>query len=364
VTKRDYIWVLLIILVGGSILLRTHPLLGHASSTPAAPPPPAALLAARPGPATLARLESSTLVVNVLYRYGEVTAAPSGADGANVRAPRSAWYLEEQRAGSIDVYDGVLRDDPGLIAEGLHIFHYGLARQAPNGSFPGSAWPFHGTALFLAEAAPSLIFLDRSRFAGRFRGGVGRDTTRMQRAAYYMVREVGGPGRIDDLSKNHRRFEAALALGATGMLAGDHTLITWSHRYARQGIRMQLPDGVMPENGGHDSGYQAVGLSYAAQYIALLASGPLRNALVQAVTKGEGWEISRVRANGSIDRSGDRRTRNCVERGPNGECKSVFAIPIAGALARWASLSGSERFAAAADAVWARATGSKPPPAS
>jgi hypothetical protein len=103
----------------------------------------------------------------------------------------------------------------------------------------------------------------------------------------YMVHAVGGPGKVDEPTKTHRRFEAALALGATGLLSRDRTLIRWSRLYAREGIRMQWPDGVMPENGGHDSGYQAVGLSYAIHYLALLAAGRLRHALLRAVRQGE-----------------------------------------------------------------------------
>jgi hypothetical protein len=360
VVRKLFVLFILFALAVAAALFLPHSLPAGSSGTEASPAP---VPAEKPGPNALVWLESSTPVVDVLYRYGQAIGAAGGAYGANVRAPRSAWYLEEQRAGAVDIYDGILRDDPGLISEGFHIFHFGLARQAPDGSFPGSAWPFHGTALFLAEAAPALIFLEQSKYASQFQRELHWDIARMQRAVPYMVHEVGGPGRIDDISKNHRRFEAALALGATGLLTGDHTFITWSHLYARQGIRMQLPDGVMPENGGHDSGYQSVGLSYAIQYTVLLSSGSLRSALLEAIRKGETWELSRVRPDGSINQAGDRRTLNCVERGPNGACKSVFAIPIAGALARWSTLNGNERYAAAARSVWARATRSKPPPA-
>jgi hypothetical protein len=363
-TRNVVARIALVALTGATALLSSSDALGASGAMRAGSPRLRPLISSRAGPGRLVALESSTPVVNVLYRYGQASGvAADGAYGANLRAPASAWFLEEQRAGAVDLYDGVLRDDPGLIAEGQHIFRYGLARQAANGSFPGSAWPFHGTALFLAEAAPSLIFLQQSKYAAQFALEIRWDIDRMQRAAYYMVRDVGGPGQIDDTTKNHRRFEAALALGATGILAGDRTLISWSHLYARQGVQMQWVSGIMPENGGHDSGYQSVGLSYAIRYLALVARGSLRGELVDAVSKGEAWELSRVRADGSIDQSGDRRTVNCEERSPNGECKSVFAIPIAAALARWSALSGSERYAAAADSVWARATGSKPPPA-
>jgi hypothetical protein len=172
-------------------LLGPRPALGQRTDAHTSAPAHQGAVGATPGPAAFVELESSVPVVDVLYRAGQVTGSAGGAYGANVKAPRNAWFLEEQRAGSVDLYDGVIRDDPALITEGLRLFHYGLARQAPNGSFPGSAWPFHGTALFLAEAAPSLIFLQQSKYARQFAPEIRWDTGRMQRAAYYTESVTG-----------------------------------------------------------------------------------------------------------------------------------------------------------------------------
>lgn len=298
------------------------------------------------------RVETSVPVFDVLYHYGQVDAAPNGAYGPNVTAPRSAWYLEYQRAGNIDVIDGVLRHDAGLIGKGLHIFHFGLAREVANGSFPGSTWPFHGTAFFLAEAAPSLLVLQTSSYQSRFAGELRWQIGRMKRAAYAMVRAVKGPGGIDDHSKNHRFYEAAIALGAVGVLAGDRTLEQWSTRYARQGIRLERPDGVMPENGGHDSGYQALGMVHATRYLALLARGQLYRALYRVLERGEAWELSRIGSDGSVNQAGDTRTAGCREQDPTGRCKTAFYAPIFSALARWAAISGDQRYQRASHLVW------------
>lgn len=310
---------------------------------------------AHASPSRFVSFEHNPAVVDVLYRYGQVNeGAPSGALGPNVTAPRSAWYLEEQRGGATDVIDGVFRDQPDLITEGLHIFHFGLARQAANGSFPGAAWPFHGIAMFLSEAGPSLIVLQQSSYAAQFNTQLHWDITRMHKAAYAMIRSVHGAGKIDDPTKNHRRFEAAIALASVGVLANDQTLRRWSTLYAWQGIHMARPGGVMPEDGGHDSGYQALGMIDATRYLELAASGSLYQALYATLQRGENWEISRVRSNGSINQSGDTRTVGCQETGPSGQCKSVFYAPIFSALSRWAAISGDARFARAAHQVWVR----------
>jgi hypothetical protein len=291
-------------------------------------------------------------VVNVLYKYGSLRPAAAGAYGPNIAAPSTAWFVEEQRAGATDVVDGVLRQDSSLIDEGLRMFHYALARQAGNGSFPGSAWPFHGTALFLSEAAPALVVLGASPLVNRFGTEMQWEIARMRRASYYMVRSVGGPGRIDDGTKNHRYFEAAIALGAVSILANDRTLRGWSALYASQGIRMQRLNGIMPEDRGHDSGYQAVGMVHAVRYLELVATGSLRVALQAALQRGEAWELSRVRPDGSINQAGDTRTAGCREKNPQGQCKTVFYAPVFNALAHWAVIADSPLFQQASYMVW------------
>jgi hypothetical protein len=308
----------------------------------------------RPSVAEYVRVESSTDVVDVLYRYGHNDASSSGAYGVNTSAPRSAWFIEEQRAGGVDVIAGALRHDRALIAEGLKMFHWGLARQASNGSFPGSAWPFHGVAFFLTEAAPALLFLLHSSYSEQFAKEAVWEKARMRKAAYAMVRSVGGAGKIDDTTKNHRQFEAAIALGATGVLTHDKTLTHWSTLYAWKGIRMERKSGVMPEDGGHDSGYQALGMVDATKYLELVARGSLYSALYGALAKGESWELSRIEPDGSVNQSGDTRTVGCKEQNTAGACKTVFYAPIFSALARWAAISGDARFATASQSVWHR----------
>jgi hypothetical protein len=307
-----------------------------------------------PGVSAFVALESSTPVFDVLYRYGQNTAASNGAYGPNITAPRTSWYVEYQRAGGTDVIAGVLRGDTGLIDEGLKMFHFALAREARDGSFPGSHWPFHGNAFVLSEAAPALVFLRASAHGSRYSTEIDTDAAAMRRAAYSMVRSVGGAGHIDDATKNHRRFEAAIALGAVGVLAHDATLRAWSTTYAWQGIHMERPNGVMPEDGGHDSGYQALGMVNASRYLQLVANGSLHAALYTALQKGEAWELSRIAADGIVDQTGDTRTAGCRERDPTGACKTVFYAPIFSALAHWAAITGKATYARMSHQVWLR----------
>jgi hypothetical protein len=117
---------------------------------------------------------------------------------------------------------------------------------------------------------------------------------------------------------------------------------------------MEHPDGVMPENGGHDSGYQALGLIDATKYLELVAGDTLYDRLYAAVKLGEEWEISRIGSGGTVNQSGDTRTAGCTEHSPAGQCKTVFYAPIFSALARWAAISGNARFEHASQQVWSK----------
>lgn len=313
---------------------------------------PVAVAATAVAPSAFVRVESSAPVFDALYRYGQNVPDSRGAYGPNTTAPASAWFLEYQRAGGTDVIAGVLRHDPALIALGLKMFRFGLDRETKSGAFPGSAWPFHGTAMFLSEAAPALVMLQSSPYAAQFSSDIARDSVLMKRAAHYMVHTVDGAGHIDDYVKNHRWFEAAIALGATGILAHDPILVRWSRVYAWHGIHMARSNGVMPENGGHDSGYQALGMVSASRYLELVASGSLYTSLYQALERGEVWESSRIAPDGSVNQAGDTRTAGCREHDPVGRCKTVFYAPIFSALAHWAAISGDSHFATMAHRVW------------
>ncbi|GAC1324808.1 MAG: hypothetical protein NVSMB22_14010 [Chloroflexota bacterium] len=305
-----------------------------------------------PGVRAYLSQETDPALFRVLYQYGQAIAASNGAVGPNISAPRSRWYLEYQRAGGLDVIAGVMRGDTTLIDRGLLMFRYGLDREATNGDFPGSMWPFHGTAMFLAEAAPALLVLSHASENQHYAREIAWQVAAMHRAAHRMVRRQGGPGHIDDGTKNHRFFEAALALEAVGTLAHDAQLQRWATVYARRGIAMERPTGVMPEDGGHDSGYQAVGLTDAIRYLALTSGRAISSRLHAAVQRAEEWELSRVHPNGSIDQTGDTRTVGCRERDPQGRCKSAFYAPIFNALTRWGIVAADTRYERAALDVW------------
>ncbi len=64
------------------------------------------------------------------------------------------------------------------------------------------------------------------------------------------------------------------------------------------------------------------------------------SSVYKTVAAGEGWELSRVHKNGTINRKGDDRTGpTCPERDGSGKCKTVDYAAICGALVRWGVIS-------------------------
>lgn len=311
-----------------------------------------------PGVRAFLTLESSSGVFNIEHHYGRVVPAPDGAYLNNVTAPPSAWYIEDQRYGDVDVIGGILHDNPALVKTGLRMFDFGIDREAAGGSFPGSFGLFHGTAMFLAQAGPALLLLthwSRERSLGvtmvrHVRWEIGR----MRTAAHHLIEQWWRkPGHIDDGGKEERFFEASLALESIGLLTGDRQLETSAGVYAHEGIRMTRGNGVWTENGGHDSSYQAIGLVYGARYLALLGTAAPSRAMHKALAVGEAWELSRVHRDGSIDRNGDDRTGpTCPERDASGTCKTVDLIAVAGALMRWGVMDHEVPYERRAYQVW------------
>jgi hypothetical protein len=118
-------------------------------------------------------------------------------------------------------------------------------------------------------------------------------------------------------------------------------------------LALQDPDGVNPEKEGHDSNYQAVGLSYALRYDRLVADAALQKEMRERLGKGIRWLADRVGPDGDISSEGNTRSGG-EEKNRDGTAKGVNYTWAVRSFSDWALVSGDPRYDELARKVWAR----------
>jgi hypothetical protein len=278
----------------------------------------------------------------------------SGAVGLNgdfEAGKRPDLLIEMQANGGDWIQYGLVHNRPDWCSVGWRIFRWGMSHQLPDGSFPEGKQPEFGSALFIEALGRSLLlareFGDTSH-EREFVPGVAR-------AAWWI-----GAHNMDsdwelvfDRQFAHRFWLYAAALGDAGKLTGDARLLAIAGQFARRGMAVQRTNGIDPEKGGFDVGYQAFGLVLAARYF-IVADSQERAGIRRMLRKGIGWLASRVEGNGDIDGSGS--TRIGIEHDRRGGVKQVFYGVVVGAFGSYAYVTGDHSYDALALRV-ARSTG-------
>ena len=75
------------------------------------------------------------------------------------------WYIEEQRYGEDLIISGLMHDNTAAINAGFTAFNWGFAHQAADGSFAGTADPFHSTSFFVEGVAHACLLIEQSPYA-------------------------------------------------------------------------------------------------------------------------------------------------------------------------------------------------------
>ena len=301
--------------------------------------------------------ESNSLIANVLYRrlsglFNSMTF--SGANGANADRENNwaaPWYIEAQRNGEELVIGGLIKNDPEAIQSGFKMFDWGFAQQSADGSFKGTADPFHSTSFFVQAVAHTLLVLQQSPQSEKYADQIAHYTPLVHRAARWMILpEVWKKGIERNEPYTHRRYLVASALGLTGKLTGDQDLINYSRESIKDGLSLQYADGSNPEKGGYDSSYQMVGLVYAQRWVTYFPNDFLTPKVTAMIDKGLAWEQTRMLPTGEISREGNTRTGG-QEKGRTGKIKKVDYRSAVRGFAYWASVTGDPRWAAIASQI-------------
>ncbi len=324
--------------------------------------------------------------------------AADGSVGDNTlweNGTASEWHLELQEQGTLAITSGIEAENDAEIREGFLEFDWGFAKQASNGSFPGTSGGstgelFHSTSLFIEAVAravlllksysPTTYTLDKSYYDTK----IADYTADVKAAAGWLTTpSIAATGQSYNLPYTHRRYVLAACLAESGALTGDSTFTADALPYAESGISLQkgagwkaaIPNpvngvyapavlmapgaatpsntykvvsavGVDPEKNGYDTQYQCMGLFYANTYYPYCTNSTVKTEIVNVIKNGLAWEASWVASDGTVSITGDSRTG--IETDPDGDIKT----PTVGL--DWAAFDlGEQTTGVSVDAVYA-----------
>ncbi|HEY9154131.1 MAG TPA: hypothetical protein VIM69_03310 [Opitutaceae bacterium] len=260
---------------------------------------------------TLASIIRHPLLVSSLYRLPvSHDYSADGAAGANRGGYR---WIEEQRQGAEWIVRGTACRQPNWNEIGWKQLDWGLRHQHRDGSFH-SEDPFHSTSFFVEALARSCMLDPEAATAARVEG--------LARAASWLMRpDIEGPGRAHNTPYTHRRYILAAAFGETGRVTGRQEFIQHAEAWAADGLSLQRKDGVNPERGGFDAGYQMVGVLFSLRYLPNCPNAELQRRLRKMVEHAVEQELEHQRGDGSIDPAGSTRIE--IEKSRIGKTKDV-----------------------------------------
>jgi hypothetical protein len=295
--------------------------------------------------------ESTDLIANTVYRNPATIARPissSGARGANIKWENRQspnWFIEEQRGGEPLIISGILKNDPSAIELGFKVFDWGFARQAADGSFPGTSDDFHSTSFFVQAVSRSMLFIQQSPVASKYKARIDKYKPLVRRAARWMITpNMWAVGLKRNLPYTHRSYLVAAALGLTSKLTGDQELLSYSRQSLNNAILVQLANGVNPENGGFDTSYQMVGLMYAEMWVSYFPNDSMTPKVIAMINKGLAWGGTRILSTGEINTQGNTRTGNAQEITRSGNLKLSDHRSTLRGFAYWASATGVKKW--------------------
>lgn len=244
--------------------------------------------------------------------------AAGGRPDANgmVGFNKPTWYeAGMQRSSMWWLIASVLRNDRAGVDDAWRAIDATFDRQLPSGGFeivqtpdaryaPGHMSSVTTSFFWLQELSHGLLVLQQSELAPHFADRIETLKPKIQRAYAFIHAD------LDEIINVHRKatnrlFIAAKAFGLGGVLLGDDTLMQASRRIVREALAQQDAAGFFPENGGADTGYNAVALLFAHTLAIYLNDAELDAALDRAMA----WQLERIdRKTGVIDVSQNTRT--------------------------------------------------------
>lgn len=289
-------------------------------------------------PTSLVSLLRQPLVATAYGPRPNGSLVDNGAAGSNIvhdRDGSGALHIDEQRIVGDYVTASLLHAQPRYAQRGWVAARWGFGRQNADGSF-GGADAVHGSTMFIEAVLRALLIELESN-----QTSAGAD---LLPSAMRGVRSLArrNPDTDPELQRSvpltHRFWIKAALMEQASQLSGEVSLSAIATDYANRAIAQQTADGIYPERGGYDVGYQATGIVYATRYWIYCDDAAQRARVAASVARGLRWLGQRVDADGRVDSSGSRRIG--VERTWTGRIKGMPYGLVAEAFAAGAAITG------------------------
>jgi hypothetical protein len=229
---------------------------------------------------------------------------------------------------------------PQAVAAGWKDIKAGFAGQKSDGSFDAPRGEVLGAGFLLASA---VVSLELEREMGRRSAGEELKPAMAAAAKWLCSLDSRSDPALTQFHRyTHRYWVLATALKGTAKVTGDQDLDRCADGYARKALASQLSNGINPEAGGYDVGYQSTGLLSNAYYVLLSKPGNLRSRSMAALRNGLDWLETTVTADGSISLGSS--TRIGKESARNGELKHIPYVTIGSAFAWGGATTGDRKY--------------------
>lgn len=270
----------------------------------------------------------------------------SGAVSVNrewEKDPGRKWFVEMQRDGGRWVEAGLAHRNGEAVDWGLKQLEWGFTKMKEDGAFDCDD-PFHSASFLIEAGARSILLIEASPMAERFKERVDKLKAPLLKCARWMASPANFRAAEKQRIYGHRRFLLGCGLMQCALIHGDADLRRVAFYFIEDGIRMQREDGAFPEKAGHDSSYHAVALIYL-QRLLLVTPDEFRPASWSlAVRRGNAWLASRIDPQGVVSVEGNTRTGSGQEVGRTGSPKKIDRYAVATALLYRSHLGEGESF--------------------
>jgi hypothetical protein len=161
-------------------------------------------------------------------------------------------------------------------------------------------------AFFLGDACLGILALEShsSKRSITTSETLGNVKVKLTTATQWLVSQADTLQRYDEETPN-RLFFDALAFQACGRLALNESALMLANDFTNAGLELFDERGFFIEAGGHDTSYQAVSIQEMNE---LLLAGNTTPGLQGTLLRAAQWLAGRVKADGSVNSSGNTRT--------------------------------------------------------